>query len=324
MIFYISFLRAIATCLITNSHYTGIYPTDIIANGGLLGDILFFAVSGYCLFNVKTGFIKWYSKRIWRIYLPVIMITLIYMLLGFYTMEENNAFWWLIYPTYYHFIASIVVLYIPYYFICKIPKFRNNIPIVMAAVFLFSMIWYIAFYDRSYYHIDVVREPFVRLLFMESMLLGAYFKQNDMKFRNNGKKSLLWAVLSVALFVLYFASKLIFQRVKTISDLQIINQLIIFALLYSVMRLFSLIDCRLEKFPGFVKKTIQFLANITLEIYLVQYVIIDLLRDKLFFPINWILLTASIIVAAYLLHILCKQIFKLIDLAINRIKKIHS
>ncbi len=46
MIFFITFLRALATCLITNSQYTGVYPTDIIANGGLLGDILFFAVSG--------------------------------------------------------------------------------------------------------------------------------------------------------------------------------------------------------------------------------------------------------------------------------------
>ena len=34
MICFITFLRAIASCLITNAHYTGIYPTDLIANGG--------------------------------------------------------------------------------------------------------------------------------------------------------------------------------------------------------------------------------------------------------------------------------------------------
>lgn len=28
----VSFIRAIATCFITNVHYTGIYPTDLIAN----------------------------------------------------------------------------------------------------------------------------------------------------------------------------------------------------------------------------------------------------------------------------------------------------
>ena len=47
MVTFITFLRAIAACLITNAHYTGIYPTDLIANGGLVGDVIFFAVSGY-------------------------------------------------------------------------------------------------------------------------------------------------------------------------------------------------------------------------------------------------------------------------------------
>lgn len=41
MILFIEFLRALAACLITNAHYTGIYPTDLIANGGLLGDVIF-------------------------------------------------------------------------------------------------------------------------------------------------------------------------------------------------------------------------------------------------------------------------------------------
>lgn len=41
MVLYITFLKALAACLITNAHYTGIYPTDLIANGGLLGDVFF-------------------------------------------------------------------------------------------------------------------------------------------------------------------------------------------------------------------------------------------------------------------------------------------
>ena len=44
MVYFITFLRAMAACLITNAHYTGVYPTDLIANGGLIGDIIFFAV----------------------------------------------------------------------------------------------------------------------------------------------------------------------------------------------------------------------------------------------------------------------------------------
>lgn len=72
--------------LITNAHYTGIYPTDWIANGGLIGDTLFFALSGYCLTNIKTGFWKWYGKRLNRILPAVSLITIIYAVLGQYDL----------------------------------------------------------------------------------------------------------------------------------------------------------------------------------------------------------------------------------------------
>lgn len=93
MIFFITVLRALAACLITNAHYTGVYPTDIIANGGLVGDVLFFAVSGYCLYNIKVSFPKWYGKRIVRCYLPVLLITALYMALGFYSLSEHSFAW---------------------------------------------------------------------------------------------------------------------------------------------------------------------------------------------------------------------------------------
>jgi peptidoglycan/LPS O-acetylase OafA/YrhL len=46
---FIILIRALAAIVITNAHYTGVYPTDLIANGGLLGDVLFFSVSGFCI-----------------------------------------------------------------------------------------------------------------------------------------------------------------------------------------------------------------------------------------------------------------------------------
>lgn len=49
---FIVMIRALAACIITNAHYRGVYPTDLIANGGLLGDVLFFAVSGFCLASI--------------------------------------------------------------------------------------------------------------------------------------------------------------------------------------------------------------------------------------------------------------------------------
>lgn len=76
MFHFIVLIRALAAMIITNAHYTGVYPTDLIANGGLLGDVLFFAVSGFCLASTNGSFGKWYLKRFFRIYIPTWVMTL--------------------------------------------------------------------------------------------------------------------------------------------------------------------------------------------------------------------------------------------------------
>ena len=170
---------------------------------------------------------------------------------------------------------------------------------------------YLFFYDKSYYHIDVVREPFIRLLFMESMLLGAYFKQNEQKYKNNFA---WWMPVGLTVcFVLYFASKLLFASRVSLAPYQLLNQIIIFALLYFVLLTFAGLDRRLENAPPLLKRVISFLAAMTLEIYVVQYVIIDLLRNVLPFPLNWVILTAAILAAAFALHTVCGLIIKGVD-----------
>ncbi len=312
MVLFITVLRALATCLITNSHYTGVYPTDLIANGGLIGDILFFAVSGYCLYNVRLSFPRWYGRRLWRILLPVWIATAVFMALGAYSLAAMPWYRWYLYPTYYHFVASILVLYIPFYIIMKIPFLQTRLPWVMGGIAAVALFVYVFLYDRSYYHIDTVREPFIRFLFMESMLLGAYFRQNDNHFRHTTRNGRFW-LLSIVCFGAYFASKIAFSRVTGISQWQILNYVTIFALLYCLFRAFAGADTALEKMPRTLKSVLSFLADRTLEIYLVQYVLIEWLRPLFGFPLNWLVLTATILVAASLLHLLCQWIYTGID-----------
>lgn len=318
MIFFITFLRALAACFITNAHYTGIYPTELIANGGLIGDVLFFAVSGYCLYNVKydlsiRGFWGWYGKRIWRVYPPVLIMTAIYMALGFYRVSaDKGVVWWYIYPTYYHFVASIIVLYIPFFFAMKIPTVRERIPLVMGII---AVVWvgvYWLYYDRSYYHIDTVREPMIRFLFMESMLLGAWFRQNDKRLRNRFKA--VYPAAAAVSFIAYFASKILFSRKAGLAPLQFLNQIAIFVLLFFIFRTFCGLDGKLEKMPASLKAVVSFLSDMTLEIYVVQYVIIDIIRDlRLFFPLNWVVLTTSILLMAFTLHKVCGRMYSCVD-----------
>lgn len=320
MIVFINWLRALAAILITNSHYDGIYPVEIIANGGLIGDVLFFAVSGFCLCNIKLRFDKWYLKRVVRIYPAVWIITFVYILLGLYTpdnMSVSEIINWFIYPTNYHFVASIMVLYIPFYVLIRFNKIRDNIIWIIVATVVAWIMVYIFAYDKSVYHIDTVREPMIRFLYFISMLIGAGFRIYKEKFQNNNR-IINWILMVVA-FGVYFASKLAFSRIETISTYQIVNQFTILVLLYYIFRCFIGVDNKLEKMPRVIKTVIHYLSKTTLEIYLVQYGILIPIKSLGFsFPANWIVMTGVILLLSFLLHICVKGVNRLLDKGINK------
>lgn len=314
MIFYITVLRFLAACIITNAHYTGVYPTDLIANGGLLGDVIFFAVSGFCLFNIRQSFPKWYGKRLLRVFPATTICTVIGLLLGSWQINSfTEAVKLFIFPTGYHFVGSIVLLYIVYYMIMRTEKLRCNLPVVIAVLAVVQLLVYLVFYDRSYYHIDTVREPMIRFLFLEAMLIGAQFRYKDAVYRN--KKIWLPLLLTVVFFVLYFASKMFFVKTDAYSDFQIVNQYVLLILLVCVFRTAAGLDAFFCKFPKAIKAVIEFVSSITLEIYLVQIILISIIKKYVtVFPLNWFVLTGSILLCAWILHLIT-------DVMVNRIPK---
>lgn len=312
MIFYVTILRALAACIITNSHYTGVYPTDLIASGGLLGDVLFFAISGFCLFHIHDRFPKWYGKRLLRVYPAAFICTAVGLLLGVWHSGTVLGYLQLFFfPKTYHFVTSIVLLYVVYYAIMRIETLRSHIPAVLAVVAAIQLLVYLFIYDRSYYHIDTVREPMIRFLYLEAMLIGAQFRLKDSVYRN--KRAVVPFVCMLAACVLYFASKLFFTKAADFSDLQILNQYILLLLLFFVFRTAAGLDAVLCKLPKWVKRGIEFLSGLTLEIYLVQIILIGIIKSYVtVFPLNWLALTGSIILCAWLLH-------GMVDMLVNRI-----
>ena len=311
--FFIVLLRALAAILITNSHYAIIYPYNAIASGGLLGDVLFFAISGFCISTHGESFGKWYLRRIARIYVPVWVVTLIYSLLGFYeahTLREFIAQW--IWPTEYHFVGSIMLLYVPMYFISQVKNFGlRKYLLVAGIVFAAQMIWYLLAYDKTYYHIDVVEEPMIRFLFFQSMLLGFYFRRNGIAEK---KRSVLGLACGI-LLILYFVSKVCFSKVSYISDYQILNQIVIFILLGGGILYTGSKEQKLcEWFSGNkrINGVIKFLSDHTLEIYIVQSVLIHQLNIGKF-PINMIIVTTAIMLTALLLKKMSQPIVNIIN-----------
>ena len=313
MLYFIYLLRILGAILITNSHYEEIYPLSVIANGGLLGDVLFFAVSGFCLYPIRKSFFRWYGKRLKRIYPLVWIITLIYLLLGFYKAQSFIGYIkLLLYPTYYHFVASILVLYLVYYLVAKLIQGRKAegnrwfwIVICTLAAAFFAL--YFTIYDRSYYHIDTVREPMIVFLYFCAMMIGLYFRRNQERYVG---KSCSWAwICSALFFAAYFASKTGFSRGLLSSQFQFVNQIVLLLLLLFLFRGFIGLEDKLHRMPEKLHRVTVYVAGFAFEIYLVQYELIPRLNIGPF-PVNFVLVSVGILLSALVLHVVHDQVMK--------------
>lgn len=295
---FIYWLKTAAAILITNSHYADIWPVSAMAAGGHLGNCLYFLISGFCLYHVRDSFPKWIAKRIVRIYPALWLICIVNLLVDFFNISSFSGFiHCFFYPTWYHFIASIMILYVLFYLWKKSGTSVRTALLITAIVFVLV---YLFIFDKSWYHIDDVEENWVRFQFWVSMLLGARLRE---KFDTIGKKisAMEWIGLAV-LFVGYFGGKVAISRFQFLSSVQFLSPLLLIMLTYTV----ALVAIKLEK-QGFfasknrLNKIMQFVSAITLEIYLGQNVIVNRLSD-LPFPVNFIVVTVLIVLFAWTMH----------------------
>ncbi|MBE6684074.1 MAG: acyltransferase [Ruminococcaceae bacterium] len=319
MYYFINYLRALATILITNSHYGQIWPIDDLAAGGLLGNILFFAASGFCLFSIKEKFGKWYLKRIVRIYPVMLVFTLLTVLFGQYSLTTGqDALRLFLYPTNYIFLVWLMISYVAFYIVAWFSKkYAHFTEYTLGVVLIAWIVAYFAIVDKSVYHIDDVSKPFILFLYFSSMLIGALFKKHVDSFKKT--KAINVAFLFVSL-IIYFGSKIAFSKIQTIVFWQILNQLSILAVLYFMFAVFAGLEDKLKKAPKWLNKPIEFMANITLHLYLVQFVIIRAF-EKYVFPINFVITTVTIIAAASVLYFAEHYIRKGVLLLADKIKR---
>lgn len=305
MVEYITWLKALAALLITNSHLGGIYPLESLATGGLLGNLIFFAVSGFCLYNIKLPFISWYWRRLTRIYPAVWCITALCIAVGTYHVSSwQHALQLFFYPTYYHFIASILILYVPFYFVarhansCSNPaRFILTVVVLLTITYIFC---YILAFDYSYYHIDTVEEPMILFAYFVAMLMGANFRIPSCTQQNR----IVTVFLLVASVAFYFYTKKSIISGTILSSYQFINQISIICLLYGVLRSGKALNNFLEKSPRFLRKPAALLASVTLEVYLVQYLVIrSSIVTEAGFPISLILVLGGIVLLAWFFHV---------------------
>ena len=302
MFYFVCFLRLLATALITNSHYADVWPVSAMACGGLLGNVIFFSVSGFCLYNVKPGFLRWYGKRFLKVYPIVAAFTLFTVVIGAYRLGGMADFIRLfVFPTNYVFIAWIVLLYVPFYFVSLLDGRKSNI--VKWTGFFLVVVWiavYLLFIDKSRYVVDAVESPFILFLYFASMLMGAWFRKNRDRFDSFKP---MHAVYAACALVLYFGSKIVISRMEALYPLQLLNQAV---LLLALAFVFAIAIELEDTFLGLDKRllsAVELISNMTLHIYVVQFIVIRRFSG-LVFPLNLIVVTALILMCAAALYYL--------------------
>lgn len=314
MFSFINIVRALATCLITNSHFSPIYTYDIIAKGGALGNSLFFLTTGFCLANCNEDFRNWYFKRLLRLYVPLLLVS------GFYLYKGNNIvetlFFSYAFPQNYWFICALVILYPLYYLAVKYPIKNRKYIYTIILFFIYAVIY--QFLDKSRYVIETVEFFAIRFSYIFSfflMLLGAFirrhFQEICVRFY---KKRIQIFVIFIMSMMAYFGFVLFMGRFDILYQVQFFET--IFCILTSgALFLFVMLaenDISKRK-DSLLVRVFSLLGTCTLEIYLVQFPIINFVGElQIASVLKFVLAVSLILICAYLVKIISGYIIKII------------
>lgn len=284
----IDYLKALACILIVNSHIATLYPPRIsfLSMGGYFGNCLFFFVSGYCLTSTKLSFPKWYYKRFIRCYLPYLLFLPFLVFAG---RLANETVLSLIFPyNLYHFIPTILIWYIFYYFVSKLNnKVAMAYPICACITAVLMIMYFFTFYDYEHGNIYEHFTPLEMTSYFVVMCTGGWAKTAK-------KLPRIFVSLGIAFasFVLY-AYQSIFHFPKVLSLLQLFIGI---AFSFGLGCFFLRLENKLPKL-----EIVSLVSAVTLEVYICHRICIDAYA-AIGFPTNIVFLYISAIAVGYCLH----------------------
>ncbi len=300
----IVWLRMMATLLIMNSHFTQLYPPQLkeFSFGGMFGDCLFFLISGYCLARQNRTFPDFAWRRIKRVYIPYLLFIPFLIVAG---TTNSWSIGYTLFPYHtYGFITMILCLYPVFYLIMWLD---NHTTVKFWKTSLFIIALQIVYFSFAYKNIPDILEnkPIESTTFLLSMLLGGCL-------RNNTKDYKRW--LSLAGIIICFALYTIQSLVGFPKEISLVQWWIGVGFVYFLASFVISFEEKLRVYP-----IVQRLADITLEVYFVNYYIIDAYTGMPF-PNNLILCVLSIIGVASAFHWLFDKIIGIMDKGIEIMK----
>lgn len=287
-------LKALAIILVTHSHMDAFYPMSAVATGGMLGNTLFFFVSGYglalSLAREKVAFWPWYLKRLWRIYAPLWLALVIFIPLVFRPQTPFDALRLLLIPQEYWFLPTIAILYAPAYLV--INRFQaQGVQWLLIAILLAYIAALPVLADPARWSAED-SVPLKAMFYFGALVGGVYLQKLGSRQAQPG------FLITAALTVGYFA----FLTMLRVTDLYILQagaNLIALSWTFAIFRYLSSegIERVLRRRA---ERGITLLSSITIQIYLVQVPLISYGRlEELHFPLDVALLWSTVVLLAW-------------------------
>ena len=325
MIQFIEVVRAIATMLIANSHFKGVYPTDLLSFGGGFGLALFYMISGFLLANIKpnTKLTSWYTKKVVRLYIPLVILKLIEIFIGYLKIETAGQFFReFIFPASW-FGASMIILYLVYYWIVKFLYAKKGMSSICIVNILGAISFLAMFVTKSrvgVFSLETLRiadtfgieTPYIISLpiWLISMLVGFQLRKqyDSLKIKTKGRMKWLYGG-GIFIFMLAFFVVKLYEKRNVETFLMIFLPIIYVGFAYCIFCFFRELEEKVQKFPDNVIKQLVFLvSSCSLEIYYIQFPWIHLFKNYVF-PLNWILIVSVTVVSGYVLHRISNIVF---------------
>lgn len=307
-LYLLDVLRVFAILLVFNSHSDALYPIPALATGGALGNALFFIISGYLL-KIRSAFLPHIGKRIARLYPGVFIVVTTYIIIGNLKLNGFGDFVsYYIWPTNFWFFGAIILFDILTFCLEKL-QFRNHFiwfSFIMAVIYILA---YVLIVDKSVWSVEepglqTAAQWFKVIYYYYIYALGFYLSQRSEKRltpASPSPKKLL--ILACLFFVLSNAVKLLFVWNTSLLILQFLPQLLGIAFVYYALRAGLAYEERYlastsERFRQFV----GVLSNMSLEMYLVQFMAIGYLGVRFIFPLNIVIALAATMAMAFVLQ----------------------
>lgn len=325
----VTVVKIIAALLITNSHFDGLYPSGMsaLATGGMIGNALFFFISGYTLYfsinriTNKKDCLAWFSRRVFRIYPSVWIFSILLLTVnhfadlgGFASIHIKDFF-----ITKYWFINAIIVCYILYFFILRSKSWKNVILVLIPVSYVILFLLLLLMHKNG--EIGFIIEDiegkniwFRYVYLFQVMLWGGLYASVLENVKVPTKKQILSNIcISIIAILVYYEMKFLCISYD-VYYLQVLVPVCLTWVVASFWQFVSSID-----YSNIGYKTgevLKYLSGLTLDIYIVQFVLIWLF-EKVGFPVGFVGAVFSIMLASMLLNYISKLISEWMIKVIN-------